>query len=141
MIFDPGTEKGAHALERLGRAMAAWLTTVTEEGQPQSMPVWFLWANGEIVVYSDHRARRNRNIGANPRVSFHLPDEGRGEDVVTIEGTARIDLDYPPVGDNPVYLARYGPRIDASFGGPAAFSQIYSVPIRITPTRAVVFRG
>jgi PPOX class probable F420-dependent enzyme len=121
--------------------MAAWLTTVTEEGQPQSMPIWFLWADGEIVVYGDHRARRNRNLEVNPRVSFHLPDEGRGEDVVTIEATAVIDSDYPSAGDNPAYLAKYGPWIDASFGGPAKFSQVYSMPIRITPTRAVVFRG
>lgn len=42
MIFDPETPKGAHALERLGSSMAAWLTTVSPDGQPQSMPVWYV---------------------------------------------------------------------------------------------------
>lgn len=141
MIIDPATEKGAHALERLGTSFAAWLTTVTPDGQPQSMPVWFLWTGAEILVYGDRRARRNRNLEANPRVSFHLPDEGRGGDVVTFEGTARVDPAYPPASDNAAYLAKYLIPIDADLGGPAKFSEVYSMPILIAPTRVIVFQG
>jgi PPOX class probable F420-dependent enzyme len=140
MIFDEGTERGAHALERLRTAMAAWLTTVTPEGQPQSMPVWFIWDGSEILVYGDHRAKRNRNVEANPRVSFHLPDDGNGGDIVTIEGTVRVDPDLPGPGDNAAYMAKYRAWIDG-MGGPAQFDQIYSMPIRITPTRGVTFMG
>jgi len=53
----------------------------------------------------------------------------------------RIDPDTPGVPDNAGYLQKYGLVIDASYGGPSAFSQTYSVPIRIMPTRAVVFQG
>lgn len=140
MIFDPSTERGAHALARLQTAMAAWLTTVSPEGQPQSMPVWFTWDGSEVLVYGDHRARRNRNLEANPKVSFHLPDNGNGQDVVTIEGTVRVDPDFPPPGDNPAYMAKYGEWIEG-LGGPAQFGQIYSMPLRITPTRGVTFQG
>ena len=140
MIFDPGTERGAHALKRLETAMAAWLTTVSPEGQPQSMPVWFTWDGTEILVYGDHRARRNRNLEANPKVSFHLPDNGQGQDIVSIEGTVQVDPDFPAPGDNPAYMAKYGEWIDG-MGGPAKFGQIYSMPIRITPTRGVTFQG
>jgi PPOX class probable F420-dependent enzyme len=140
VIFDPATERGAHALKRLETAMAAWLTTVSPEGQPQSMPVWFTWDGSEILVYGDHRARRNRNLEANPKVSFHLPDDGNGQDIVTIEGTVRVDPDLPPPGDNPAYMAKYGSWIDG-MGGPATFGQTYSMPIRITPTRGVTFQG
>jgi PPOX class probable F420-dependent enzyme len=140
MLFDAATEQGRHALERLETAYAAWLTTVTPDGQPQSMPIWFTWDpesgdGGEIVVYGDHRAKRNRNLEANPRVSFHVADRDRGEDFVTVEGTARIDPGYPPVGENARYLAKYGETIDRHYGGPAQFGQTYSMPIRITPTR------
>jgi PPOX class probable F420-dependent enzyme len=141
VILDPDTEKGAHALARLERSVAAWLTTVTPAGQPQSMPVWFVWTGTEVIVYGDHRARRNRNLEANPLVAFHLPDEGQGGDVVTFEATARIDPEYLPAGENAAYLAKYATSIDAAFGGPAKFSAIYSMPIRITLTRAVVFTG
>ena len=145
-MFDPETERGAHAIERLRTAMAAWLTTVSPDGQPQSMPVWFLWqagegTAGEILVYGDHRARRNRNLEVHPKVSFHLPDNGQGQDIVTIEGTARVDPELPPPGEHAAYWAKYGDWIDRFMGGPAAFGQIYSMPIRITPTRGVTFHG
>jgi PPOX class probable F420-dependent enzyme len=140
VIFDPSLERGAHALARLATEKVAWLTTVTAAGQPQSMPIWFLWSDGELLVYSDHRARRIPNIAANPKVSLHL-DDRPGDFGVVIEGDARIDPDAPGVPDNPGYLQKYGRVIDASYGGPSVFSQTYSVPIRITPTRAVVFRG
>ncbi len=138
MIPDPTTASGARAIGRLETAMAAWLTTVTPDGQPQSVPVWFLWDGTEVLVYSDHRARRNANLVANPRVSFHLPDEGEGNDVVTFEGTAAIDPNVPPPDRHGAYLAKYGAWIRASFGSPEAFGQTYSVPIRIAFTRAMI---
>jgi PPOX class probable F420-dependent enzyme len=140
VIFDPTTPKGAHALERLGSSMAAWLTTVTADGQPQSMPVWFTWDGTEIVVYGDHRARRNANLATNPKVGFHLPDNGQGGDIVVLEGVARVDPDYPGVPDNPAYLAKYGAWVEG-MGGAAKFAETYNVPIRITPTRGVAFQG
>lgn len=134
-IFDPNEPAGRHALERLRAARSIWLTTVTPGGQPQTMPVWFTWDGTELVVYGDHRAKRNRNLAENPRVSVLLGDADVGDDFVTIEGTARFDPDYPPVGDNSAYLAKYGETIDRHYGGPAQFGQTYSMPIRITPTR------
>jgi len=141
VIFDPGDEQGAHALERLRSDRVGWLTTVTVAGQPQTMPIWFLWTDDELLIYGDHRARRNRNLEANPRVSFHLGDDGGGGDIVVIEGTARIDPDYPQVGDNPAYLAKYGEWIDRDLGGPSKMAQVYNMPIRITPTRGIAVPG
>src|SRR5690242_1394563 len=101
------------------------------------MPIWFTWdpsvgETGEIVVYSDHRAKRNVNVAAHPLVSFHLAGRSEAEDFVTVEGTARIDPDFPPVGENALYMAKYGKAIERNYGGPAAFGQTYSMPIRIT---------
>ena len=142
-VFDPSTERGAGALHHLETDIVAWLTTVTPEGQPQSMPVWFVWDatagdRGEILVYGDHRAKRNRNLEANPKVSFHIPVAARGGYVVVIEGTVVVDPDYPPVGENERYLAKYGRLIDG-MGGPAVFGQTYSMPIRISPTKGLSF--
>ena len=136
MIFDPTTEHGARAQARLATEKVAWLTTVTAAGQPQSMPVWFLWSDGELLVYSDRRARRNANVAANPKVSIHLADRA-GDDIVVIEGEALIDPDQPAVPDNPAYLAKYGASIDATLGGPAQMAETYSVAIRIRPTRGI----
>ena len=141
MIFDPQDKTGAHALERLAMDKIAWLTTVSPAGQPMATPVWFLWVDGEILVYGDYRALRNRNIEANPKVSFHLADDGSGGDIVAIQGLARVEPEYPAVPDNPAYLEKYGPWIDSGLGGPDRMAQTYSMPILITPTRGTAFEG
>ena len=97
VVFDGGSESDARALERLATDMIGWLTTVTPDGQPQTFPIWFLWEDGEVLIYSDRRAKRNVNIAGNPRVSLHLNDDGRGGDVVVVEGEARVDHTTPPV--------------------------------------------
>src|SRR5215212_9367861 len=122
-LFDPGDRNGAYALKTLDDAFAARLTTVTPEGQPQSMPVWFVWDGSEIVVYGDHRAKRNRNLEANPRVSLEIANDASGEAFVTVQGTARIDPDYAPVAENQRYLAKYGDTINRHYGGPTQFGQ------------------
>jgi PPOX class probable F420-dependent enzyme len=139
--FDPATPEGKHALERLGTERMAWLSTVTPQGQPQTFPIWFLWEDGEILVYSAHSARRNANIVANPRVSLHLPDDGEGGDVVIVEGEARIDAGTPPVTDHAVYRAKYEAWMDSQLGGVERMAAVYNVPIRIAPTRGVTFGG
>lgn len=148
MTFDTAKPAHVHALERLRTERIAWLTTVSPDGQPQTMPVWFLWlpagddpsaTDGEILVYGDRRARRNRNLEGNDRVSFALRTDEHGNEVVVIEGRATMDPDHPQVYDNPAYLAKYGASIDQNLGGARAMAETYDVPIRIRPTRVVAY--
>lgn len=139
MVFDSGSDADAHALERLRTDRIGWLTTVTPEGQPQTFPIWFLWEDGEILIYSDRRAKRNGNIGANPRVSLHLDDNGRGGDIVIVEGEARIDDATPQVPDHEGYLAKYGDWITEFLTSAEEMATVYNVPVRIRPTRGRAF--
>ena len=139
MVFDTGSDSDRHALERLDHDMIGWLTTVTADGQPQTFPIWFLWDGGEILVYSDRRAKRNLNIRANPRVTLHLADDGRGGDVVVVEGEARIDETVPRPEDNAAYNRKYGEWIRDQFTTAEEFTSVYNVPVRIRPTRGRAF--
>jgi PPOX class probable F420-dependent enzyme len=139
VVFDSGSESDTHALERLAGDMIGWLTTVTPEGQPQTFPIWFLWEAGEALIYSDRRAKRNANIAANPRVTLHLNDNGRGGDVVVIEGVARVDGATPPPDRYPPYLAKYGAWIAEYLTSAEEMATIYNVPLRISPTRGRAF--
>ena len=139
MIFESGSDADTHALERLRTDMIGWLTTVTPDGQPQTFPIWFLWQDGEALIYSDRRAKRNVNIATNPRVSLHLGDNGRGGDVVVIEGEARIDEATPPVPRNAAYLAKYGEWIISRLSSAEEMATIYTVALRIRPTRGRAF--
>ncbi len=142
MTFDAGTAQGARALGRLASDRIGWLTSGTPGGQPQTFPIWFLWEDGTILVYSDRRARRNNaNVAANPRVSFHLDTNDGGGDVVVVEGEAVIDPTVPPVTEHPGYLTKYGRWIDEYLGGATEMAEVYSVPLRIHPTRVRTSEG
>jgi PPOX class probable F420-dependent enzyme len=134
-ILDPATPGGARALERLQTELMGWVTTVNPDGQPQSSAIWFLWQQGEVLVYSHKRAPRNANVEANPLVSFNLNTDRDGDEVVTMEGEARIDLSLPTSSDNAPYQAKHRHMIDR-YGWTAEWlAENYPIPILITPTR------
>jgi PPOX class probable F420-dependent enzyme len=54
-VLDTTTEAGKRAQRRLHEEEIAWLTTVRADGQPQSVPVWFLYKDGAFLLYSQPR--------------------------------------------------------------------------------------
>jgi PPOX class probable F420-dependent enzyme len=133
--LDPSTKEGARALERLDSELMGWMTSINPDGAPQSSPIWFLWRNGVVLVYSHIRAPRNANVEANPRVSFNLNTDPDGDDVVTMEGEARIDLSLPPSSEDADFQAKHRHMIER-YGWTAEWlAENYPVPIVITPTR------
>jgi PPOX class probable F420-dependent enzyme len=133
--LDPANDKHAAALERLTTEMIAWLTTVDPDGQPQASPIWFLWDDGEVLLFSDRRARRNGNLADHPRVAFNLNTDAAGGAVLSMEGEARLVPDEPSSSTNAAYQAKYGGWI-ADYGWTTAwFEEHYPYAIRITPTR------
>jgi PPOX class probable F420-dependent enzyme len=107
--------------------------TVNSRGAPQPSPVWFLWDDESILLYSQPETAKLRNIAANPRVAMHLNDEGRGDDVVIISGRAAAS-DDPPAYELPPYLDKYAGLIERNGWTPESFAADYSVPVRISPT-------
>lgn len=133
--IDRSSPTGARAMERLATDKIGWLTTINPDGQPQSSPIWFLWEDGEIFIYSAKRAPRNANIEAQPRVAFNLHTDAGGGEVITLEGTARYDPNAPRCSENAAYLEKYGGFL-TEYGWDAAYMEReYPYAIRITPTR------
>jgi PPOX class probable F420-dependent enzyme len=121
---------------RLRSNLIAWLTTVRPDGQPVTVPVWFLLRDDEtILVYTRPEKQKLRNLAANPRVSFVLDVTDIGRNVVRLEGTARTADDQPPASEDPAYLAKYTERIGALFGTPEQFATLFSTPLIITPAK------
>jgi PPOX class probable F420-dependent enzyme len=127
--------KRTHAEQRLRDEKIAWLTTVRRDGQPQSSPVWFLWRDGEVIVYSQPTTQKVRNLQANPKVAVHLRDIDDGADIVSLEGEAVIDERYPQAAAVPAYVDKYRSMIADLRMDPASFAKAYSTPIRIRPLR------
>jgi len=90
-MLDLTTEFGARVNKRLLKEDIIWFTTVSSRGIPASNPVWFLWDGETIIVYSEPKSHRIRNIQNNPNVTLHLQGvDGLGNNVVIIKGQASL---------------------------------------------------
>lgn len=134
-MLDTTTEAGACADERLREEKIAWLTTVRSDGQPQSVPVWFLWDGESFLIYSQSDRQKLKNIGRNPRVGLHLNSNVRGGDVVRVEGVAEILDGFPPATEVGEYVEKYRESIARIGFDPEGFARAYPVALRVTPER------
>jgi PPOX class probable F420-dependent enzyme len=125
-----------HVEARLRSNLMIWLTTVSPSGQPDSVPVWFLLRDDEtLLVYSQPRKPKLRNIRANPNVALGLDVTDIGRDVIRLAGLAQHDATMPPAHRHAAYIAKYAERIGAMFDTPERFGELFSSPIVITPYR------
>ena len=134
-MLDTTTEAGARAEKRLRDEEMAWLTTVRSDGQPQSVPVWFVWDGETFLVYSQPDQQKLKNIGRNARVGLHLNANPHGGDVVRMEGTAEVVQDVPPANEVGEYLEKYRESIARIGFDPDGFARTYSVALRVKPDR------
>jgi PPOX class probable F420-dependent enzyme len=137
--LDPGTPEGARASRSLRDDPVIWLTTVGSDGTPMSSPVWFWWDGSSFLVYSQPGMTKVRNVEARPRVGLHLVGDGLGDEVAVFEGDAAVDRSAPAADAHEGYTSKYARLIERLGMTPAAFGRDYSVPLRITPTRARVW--
>jgi len=134
-LFDTTTEVGKRAESRLKEEEIAWMTTVRSDGQPQTVPVWFLWDDDGFLIYSQPNRQKLKNISRNPRVGLNLNTNEQGNDVVRLEGTASIDEDAPLSSEVTPYVEKYRESIARIGYDVEGFARAYSVAVRVTPER------
>ena len=64
----------------------AVLATQSHSGQVQATPVWFLHADGEILINTSAGRAKLRNMEANPRVALAIVDRENPYRYVQIQG-------------------------------------------------------
>jgi PPOX class probable F420-dependent enzyme len=121
---------------RLETELVIWLATVNPDGRPLVVPVWFLWEAGSFLIYS-LPGLKVQNIERNPKVEMHFNSTPDGDDVVRIDGAARILKRQPMAFRVPAYVRKYQTLIKSYGWTPESFSADYHVPIRV---RAEKFR-
>jgi len=133
--LDTSTDRGRHVERRLKEDVIGWLTTVRPSGQPDSVPVWFLWDGETILIYSRPEQTKMQNIAHNPRVTFTVDDTKGGGDVIRVEGTAEYVSDYAPSNEHAAYQEKYGDAITRIGYDAEGFGASYSAAVMIRATR------
>ncbi len=122
------------ARSKFQAAEVAWLVTVRADGQPQASPVWVMWDEGGLLLYSQPQAPKLVNIETNPKVCLHLDGGVADGTTVIVEGEARPS-DDGPADHHPGFIAKYAGPIERLGWTPASFASDYSVPVRVAPLR------
>jgi len=137
-MLDVTTKWGKHADQRLQSNRIAWLTTVGGDGRPYTVPVGFVWEGQTLLIFSQPKKQKLRNIRKNPRVTLALDETERGQDVVIVEGTAEL-IDDPQISMKmPAYVEKYGASIESMGWTLESMAADYSQAIRVTPTKITV---
>ena len=138
-MVDTNTKAGAMAEQKLREEEIIWLTTVSPNGQPESVPVWFFWDGETVMIYSQPGKPKVRNIQANARVALNFNSDPQANHVVRLQGRAAIDPDSPLATGVPAMIEKYRAGISRIGATPEQFAQGYSVAIHITPIRVSAF--
>ncbi len=120
-----------------------WLATVRPNGAPHVMPVFAAWANTSFFIASKDRARKSRNLEAEPRCVITTDT---GDLHIIVEGIARHVRDdatlqqaveaFQAVYDWPTRIE--GNHLDADYGAPTSGGPPYEV-YAVTPIKAFGF--
>lgn len=135
-MIDFTSKLGRKAKSHLKQEYFIWLTTVDSQGAPQPRPVWFVWDEDTILIYSQPGAFKLKHIINNPNVALHFntADPKGEEDLIIFKGTAKIDPKAQPANKMPAYIRKYRAGIKGLNSEPEPFAKEYSTAIRIKLT-------
>jgi PPOX class probable F420-dependent enzyme len=129
-MIDFSSEFGAKALSRLKNEEGIWLTTVAADGTPQPNPVWFIWDDGSVLIYTQPGSHKMRNLRRNPKVSLNFDAKLHYEDLVVLVGEVEIDGRVSADAKD-AYLDKYREDIARLDMTPESFFQSYSTVLRV----------
>jgi PPOX class probable F420-dependent enzyme len=120
---------------------SVWLSTVTPDGTPHLVPIWFSWDGHRLFIASKPGAKKVRNLRQNPRLMLAIGEPDEDFDVALVEAEAVLPdattRDLLPAG----HLAKYRRRMRAIGLTDEEYVETYSQPILVTPTRFLPWHG
>jgi PPOX class probable F420-dependent enzyme len=128
----------AEVEEFLSQPHLARLSTHNEDGSIQTTPIWFNYADGDILLGTQEVSRKVRNIKHNPQVTILIDDPTPPFKGVLIYGQARLDYD-DVLARRTAIISKYMPPADAAGLAQGLASKWQSVIIRVRPDRIVSF--
>jgi PPOX class probable F420-dependent enzyme len=139
-VFDEQNEAHQKAQRRLRDDAMGWLVSVRPDGRPHAAPIWFFWHDGQVLVFSEEKTQKIRNLRHAGKVVLHLDSDNHGEDIVIVEGTAEISGRstqewLPEVGE--AYAAKYADGLKMLGLTVEQMAVKYTQVIVITPDKVI----
>ncbi|WP_337662003.1 pyridoxamine 5'-phosphate oxidase family protein [Actinoalloteichus sp. AHMU CJ021] len=113
-----------------------WLGTVTPSNRPALRPVWFVYLEEKLVVFSEPHAAKVRHLFANPEVVMTFHSDPSAGHIRVVSGRAEVSLDGPPPSSIPEFLDKYEHLYPATGYTRHTFDAALSARITITPTHS-----
>jgi PPOX class probable F420-dependent enzyme len=88
-----------------------------------------------VRMFSLPDTPRTRNMQANPKVALNFAGDGKGGDIVVLQGEATVDRDAGGAHTLAPYAEKYAPGFERLGMTAEQFGQKYSEPVTIRITR------
>jgi PPOX class probable F420-dependent enzyme len=123
----------------LREANIAVLSTVGPGGRPHAVPLWYVYEDGEIIIWVAAGSQKHRNIERNPEIAVTVDRRTPPYYAVMAQGRAAIGPPPSPELKARIaarYLGDERGRQYAATGGTNA-----GVTIRLRPRRIIEYHG
>jgi PPOX class probable F420-dependent enzyme len=141
-LLDPSRDVDARALQRLDEERLIWIGTVGPDGFPHAVPVWFLVHDDRILVLSEPKTAKVRNIRANSHALLHLEAGDDGEKLTLLQGTATVSETPTPEWLSAIGAA-YATKYERGLAGLGltveTMAERYSVVIEFVPVKLIAW--
>lgn len=135
-LLDPHLD--AHAVGRLAREPVVWLQTVAATGHPHAVPVWFVWHDPVVTLFSRPDTAKVGHLRRSGVAGIALDTASSGTDVVTGHGDAALVGDDAVAAALPDFAVKYAPLLgDRSL---EQWREVFSLPVVVTVRRLVTWR-
>jgi PPOX class probable F420-dependent enzyme len=118
-----------------------WVSTVSPDGSPHLVPIWFSWDGETVLIASKPGAKKVTNLRANPSVMLALGEPDDDFDVGMIQGVAELPAEPASALLPAAHLAKYRAQMATIGLTRDEFLRTYSQVIRIRPTRFLPWHG
>ena len=137
-IFDLEQPVHQRVLGQLEDDQIIWLASVRPDGRPHNVPVWFLWHEGTVLIFSEERTQKIRNLRHRGAVVLALETRDGGEEIAFFDGTAEISPEpaaawLPRVGER--YATKYADGLRRIGKTLEEMMATYTEVIVVTPTK------
>lgn len=137
-LFDQPPPVHRRVLGQLDDDQIIWLASVRPDGRPHNVPIWFLWHDETVLILSEERTQKIRNLRHSGAVVLSLETGDAGEEVAFFDGTAEISPEpaaawLPRIGER--YAAKYADGLGRQGNTLEQMAVTYTQVIVVTPTK------